>query len=214
MMSSETGFDFASQIDCCGGVMWLWHKKMTAENGGLTLIKDATKEFSVADLPANWPDHIEVVQKKRTKVRVRRRCPNDMDPFEVWRRAARSFPWTPRTRPRSRPSCVRGSPRFGSADHHLLQTHTCTLQESDGRPRPKLKLVGFSRQAAKARTGAAQLLPLSPAQRGLEGLSLLARHQRGRHLESGRRRLDHLLFQSHARPDHGVQGPRRLGRPG
>jgi len=27
MMSSDTGFDFASQIDCCGGVMWLWHRR-------------------------------------------------------------------------------------------------------------------------------------------------------------------------------------------
>ena len=34
MMSSECNFDFASQIDCCGGVMWIWHRKMTAENDG------------------------------------------------------------------------------------------------------------------------------------------------------------------------------------
>ena len=43
MMSSECNFDFASQIDCCGGVMWIWHRKMTAEGQGLALLKPATK---------------------------------------------------------------------------------------------------------------------------------------------------------------------------
>ena len=70
MMSSECNFDFASQIDCCGGVMWIWHRKMTAENHGLEIIKPATKVLTAADLPANWRDHIEVVTRKRTKVRV------------------------------------------------------------------------------------------------------------------------------------------------
>ena len=50
MMSSECNFDFASQIDCCGGVMWIWHRKMTAENVGLTLIKPATKALSSSRL--------------------------------------------------------------------------------------------------------------------------------------------------------------------
>ena len=53
MMSSDTGFDFASAIDCCGGIMWIWATKMTAENGGLSLIHPASKELSVSDLPSN-----------------------------------------------------------------------------------------------------------------------------------------------------------------
>ena len=32
MMSAEVGFDFASAIDACGHVMWIWHRKMSAEN--------------------------------------------------------------------------------------------------------------------------------------------------------------------------------------
>ena len=59
MMSSECNFDFASQIDCCGGVMWVWHRKLTAENGGLTKIKAATRVLAAADLPANWRDHLK-----------------------------------------------------------------------------------------------------------------------------------------------------------
>ena len=72
MMSSETGFDFASQIDACGGNMWFWHRKMTPENEGLKLIKPAEKVLSLSDLPPNWRDHIEVVTRRRAKVRVQR----------------------------------------------------------------------------------------------------------------------------------------------
>ena len=37
MMSSTRASTSLRQIDCCGGVMWIWHRKMTAENGGLSL---------------------------------------------------------------------------------------------------------------------------------------------------------------------------------
>jgi hypothetical protein len=83
MMTAATGFDFASQIDCCGGVMWIWARKMSAENGGLQIITSATKTLSVSDLPANWHDHVEVVTKKRSKVRVNEVADDDLDPFEA-----------------------------------------------------------------------------------------------------------------------------------
>jgi hypothetical protein len=70
MMSSETGFDFASQIDACGGNMWIWHRKMNAENQGLKLLKPSEKVLSISELAGNWKDHIEVVQRRRSKVRV------------------------------------------------------------------------------------------------------------------------------------------------
>ena len=61
MMASETGFDFASQIDCCGGLLWIWARKMTPVNRGLERLKAAEKELSVADLPANWRETVPVV---------------------------------------------------------------------------------------------------------------------------------------------------------
>lgn len=70
MMSSETGFDFASRIDACGGNMWIWHRKMTAENHGLELIKAAGCKIGNIDLPTNWRDHVDVVKRKRAKVGV------------------------------------------------------------------------------------------------------------------------------------------------
>ena len=35
MMSSATGFDFAGQIDACGGILWIWHVKASAANEGV-----------------------------------------------------------------------------------------------------------------------------------------------------------------------------------
>jgi hypothetical protein len=83
MMSAEVGFDFASQIDACGHVMWIWHRKMSAENHGLEIIKPATKRLGMADMPANWRDHIEVVRGRRTKVRINALAEDDTDPFEA-----------------------------------------------------------------------------------------------------------------------------------
>ena len=44
--------------------MWIWHRKMSAENHGLEIIKPATKRLSEADIPTNWRDHIEAVNSK------------------------------------------------------------------------------------------------------------------------------------------------------
>lgn len=83
MMSSDTGFDFASQIDACGHVMWIWHRKMTPENQGLTILKPAEKHLALTDLPHNWRDHIEVVKRRRNKVRINQIADDDQDPFEA-----------------------------------------------------------------------------------------------------------------------------------
>lgn len=70
MMGTETGFDFASRIDACGGNTWIWHRKMTTENNGLKLIKPAGCSLSGLDLPTNWRDNVDVVKRKRSKVTV------------------------------------------------------------------------------------------------------------------------------------------------
>jgi hypothetical protein len=63
-MSAETGYDFNSKVDICGGNMWVWHRKMTKQNGGLTLIKQGEP---LKDVPANWKDHLVVVRGNRRK---------------------------------------------------------------------------------------------------------------------------------------------------
>ncbi len=139
MMSSDTGFDFASQIDCCGGIMWCWHQKMTAENQGLALIKPAAKALSVADLPANWRDHIEVVTKKRSKVRVNEVAEDDLDPFENLTSSRKIIPLDDSHKAQIEALMRSGFTTLWLTDHHLLQTHTCALAKLMA----DMKLAGF-----------------------------------------------------------------------
>ena len=140
MMSSECNFDFASQIDCCGGVMWIWHRKMTAENHGLEIIKPAAKVLTAADLPANWRDHIEVVTRKRSKVRVNALSDDKLDKFEVLASAQTIIPLDDSHKAQIEALQRSHYTTLWIADHHLLQTHTKALQSlmEDA----ELKLVG------------------------------------------------------------------------
>ncbi|MEN6458233.1 MAG: AAA family ATPase [Thermoguttaceae bacterium] len=128
MMSSETGFDFASQIDACGGNMWFWHRKMTPENEGLKLIKPAEKVLSISDLPANWRDHIEVVTRRRAKVRVQ--VENEyLDPFEALTSARRVVPLDETHKQILDELSNSGFTTIWVSDHHLCQTHTKALEK-------------------------------------------------------------------------------------
>ncbi len=128
MMSSETGFDFASQIDACGGNMWFWHRKMTPENEGLKLIKAAEKVLSISDLPPNWRDHIEVVTRRRAKVRVHAELKDEyLDPFEALTSARRVVPLDETHKQVIEELSHTGFTTIWVPDHHLCQTHTCAL---------------------------------------------------------------------------------------
>jgi hypothetical protein len=41
-MSHDTQFDFAATADIVGGNFWIWSKRATSENGGLSLVKEST----------------------------------------------------------------------------------------------------------------------------------------------------------------------------
>ncbi len=144
MMSSECNFDFASQIDCCGGVMWVWHRKMTPENQGLALMKAATKVLSAADLPANWRDHIEVVTRTRTKVRINGITEDKPALFETLASSRKIIPLDDSHKAQIEALQRSGYTTLWIADHHLLQTHTCALKELlDGPEGKELNLVGI-----------------------------------------------------------------------
>jgi len=128
MMSSETGFDFASQIDACGGNMWIWHRKMTAVNEGLKLLKAAEKTLTVADLPSNWRDHVEVVTRRRAKIRVSGELKDEnLDPFEALTSARKIVPLDDDHKALMDELIHSGFSTIWIPDHHLLQTHTCAL---------------------------------------------------------------------------------------
>jgi len=128
MMSAEVGFDFASQIDACGHVMWIWHRKMTPENHGLEVIKPAEKRLATADMPANWHDHIEVVRGRRAKIRVNQITDKDQDPFEALAASRKIIPLDDSHKSQIEALMRSGFTTLWIADHHLLQTHTCALQ--------------------------------------------------------------------------------------
>jgi hypothetical protein len=131
MMSSETGFDFASQIDACGGNMWFWHRKMTAENEGLKILKKAEKTLAIEDLPPNWRDHVEVVTRRRSKIRVMAEMgESEIDPFEQFASARRMVPLDEKHKWLVEELKHSGFSTIWVPDHHLLQTHTVALQET------------------------------------------------------------------------------------
>jgi hypothetical protein len=145
MMSSATGFDFASQIDACGGNMWIWHRKISKANKGLALIKPASQTISNNDLPSNWRDHIEVVTRRRAKIRITPLRDEHEDPFELLTSSRRLVPLD-----ETHKAIIEelGRSEFSTvwvSDYHLLQTHTRALQAiiDDPEKRSALKLKGF-----------------------------------------------------------------------
>jgi hypothetical protein len=145
MMSSETGFDFASQIDCCGSILWIWHRKLNAAHQGLGLVKAAAKRLSESDLPDNWKDHVEVVARRRAKIRVRAVNDDIWDQFEALASSRRTAPLDEKHKAVIDELTRSGYSTIWVPDHHLLQSHTCALQQlmQNDKLRRELGLIGL-----------------------------------------------------------------------
>ena len=64
-LSIETGRNLSAEVDACGSVLWIYHKKQEGTNG-LELIKQGEK---LSKIPKNWQAHIEVTSRRRKKVK-------------------------------------------------------------------------------------------------------------------------------------------------
>lgn len=126
MMSTAAGFDFAAKVDCCGSILWIWHRKL--QDGGLSLVKAAEKTLGASDLPPNWRDHLEVVTKKRSKVRVNGLPEGQTDPFDVLTSSRRIIPLDDKHKAVIQALMETGRTTVWVDDHHLLQTHTTALK--------------------------------------------------------------------------------------
>lgn len=62
-LSALVGYNLSNDVDCCGGNMWIWHRKMK-DTKGLTIIKQGTV---LKDVPQNWRDHLTVISGSRRK---------------------------------------------------------------------------------------------------------------------------------------------------
>jgi hypothetical protein len=145
MMSAEAGFDFADKVDICGGNMWVWHRKMTPENSGLTLVKPRERDLN--DVPENWRDHIDVVSRKRRKVRVPGLNDSAQDKLASLADTTKSAPLDDTHRKlmdwltENRWTCV------WEADHGMMRTHTAGLAEAHA----ALDYLGFFKTLATGR---------------------------------------------------------------
>ena len=136
MMSHEAGFNFAAQIDACGGNMWIYHRKTTKENRGLELIKAGEP---LARVPSNWRDHLEVVSRKRAKVRLDGIDSQHTDNFD---RLTSSHPAVPLDEQHHAHIAHLEKAGFCCVwvqDHNLLQTHTVGFQQIADNPQFAIK---------------------------------------------------------------------------
>jgi hypothetical protein len=68
-LSHDANIDLSASVDACGGNFWFWSRRATEQNRGFELLKPATTKLTPADVP-NWRDHVDVVTRKRAKVKV------------------------------------------------------------------------------------------------------------------------------------------------
>ena len=123
LMSAETGFNFAAQIDACGGNMWLWHRKSNAENRGLELVKPA-EPFPISKVPVNWKDHVAVVTRRASKVHPNGIEESVLDTFEALTSAHRVVPLEEIHKEHIDAMVNMGFVASWVGDHHMLQAHT------------------------------------------------------------------------------------------
>ena len=67
LLSLQTGINLENSVDTCGMVLWVWHRKQEGTKG-LSILKHG-EPLSPDKLPKNWKDHIEVIARKRAKVK-------------------------------------------------------------------------------------------------------------------------------------------------
>ena len=141
-MSTDTRFDFGQRIDCCGGNLWIWSRKMTSSNGGLSLLKPAERPLTENDLPANWRDNVPVITRKQNKIRVRGVDDKELDTFEALASSRQPIPLDDQHRAIIDGLISTRHTTIWVPDYHLLQTHTAAFAQVMEDQADTLGLVG------------------------------------------------------------------------
>ena len=128
MMSSATGFDFASQIDACGGNMWVWHRKMSADNHGLEIIKKATQVFPSPICRRTGRTILMLSPAAAPSSESRPLKDENEDPFETLASSRRLVPLDESHKAIIEELTHSGYSTVWVPDYHLLQTHTKALK--------------------------------------------------------------------------------------
>ena len=153
MMTADVGFNFANAIDACGHNMWIWRRDISQENQGLLLQKPATKTLSVNDLPTNWRDHIAVVTRRATKIKLQGVDDKNRDPFDDLASARRIIHLDDKHKAIIEALMETGFSTVWVPDHHLLQAHTKALAKlmEDPEIRSELNLVGHFQTSSQGK---------------------------------------------------------------
>lgn len=128
MMSAETGYNFTSKVDVCGGNMWVWHRKMLNTNG-LTLLKTG-RSLGVDEIPANWKDHLKVITGKRKRTLPQWVEESEDDEFDRLTGLRPQVKLDPKHKELL--EILKGNEAiwWWDSDHHMLVTHTIHLKEA------------------------------------------------------------------------------------
>lgn len=143
IISRDAGFDFKSDLDTCGGIMWLYHRKSTPENEGFKLLKAAECAFPTDQIPANWKEHVAVIKRQRARVRVTGVPDSEEDVFEMLASAHRRVPLDDTHRAVMDELGKLNCTVTWDADRHMLVTHTKVFDMLiNGEARERLGLAG------------------------------------------------------------------------
>lgn len=75
-MSADCEFDFESNVDICGGNMWVWRRNMNEDS-----FKCIKQGIMLETVPANWREHIKVVNRSRKRV-IPKQAENNQSEFD------------------------------------------------------------------------------------------------------------------------------------
>ena len=131
-ISRRVGFNFEASMDVGGGNMWVWARKMTLENEGLTTLKDnvypdGTRAYFQP--PENWQAYVDVAARRRSKVRIEGVDEEDQDKIANKAAAQRNIPLDDAHKQIiAELQEYREYTTVWVPDHHLLQTHTRLLK--------------------------------------------------------------------------------------
>jgi hypothetical protein len=133
IISHRVGFDFQAGVDVGGGNMWIWHRKMTPENRGLTILKDNIQldgKRAYMAIPENWKLYMDVATRKRQKIKIEGVPDSEQDDVSNKAASQKAIPLTD-THKQIITGLQQVCPNFSTIwvpDHHLLQTHTAALK--------------------------------------------------------------------------------------
>ena len=78
-MGLDAKFDFASNVDICGGNMWVWHRKGLNNPESFKLVKEGS---ILLDIPTNWRDHVKVIKGERRRT-LHPKLKQEADEFDL-----------------------------------------------------------------------------------------------------------------------------------